>query len=145
MSGKKHPRSEGKFNFSVICELRSAICVETFNMISQQSMTGTKQGAMCLKLYHGEREIMGQAEKFMKRMSVYSNMWVPEETKSGTRWVIPERLHQQYGKVLVAGDNITGSLIQRLFENRPESQLSGTAIIARAKEAIKEAKKWTVY
>jgi len=42
-------------------------------------------------------------------MSVYSNLWEVEETKGGNRFIIAKRLHQQYGKVLVAGDNITDS------------------------------------
>ena len=141
MSGKKHPRSEVKFNFGVINELRSVICVETFRMIAQQSMTVAKQRDTCVKLYHGENEVMGQAEKFMKRLSIYSDMWEVEQSKSGPRYFIPERLHQQYGKILVAGDNITESLICRLYEKNPDEKLSGQAIISKAKEAVKEAKK----
>lgn len=141
MSDKKHPRSEGKFNFSVINEVRSVICVETFLMISQQSMTVPKQRDTCFKLFHGENEIMGQAEKFMKRLSIYSDLWVMEQGKLGPRYLIPERLHQQYGKSLVAGDNITESLIRRLYEKNHDDMLSGQAIVAKAKEAVKEAKK----
>lgn len=141
MSDKKHPRSEGKFNFSVINEVRSVICVETFLMISQQSMTVPKQRDTCFKLFHGENEIMGQAEKFMKRLSIYSDLWAMEQGKLGPRYFIPERLHQQYGKSLVAGDNITESLIRRLYEKNHDDMLSGQAIVAKAKEAVKEAKK----
>ncbi len=38
MSGKKNPRTEVRFNFSVINKIRSIICVETFRMIAQKSM-----------------------------------------------------------------------------------------------------------
>ena len=84
---------------------------------------------------------MGQAEKFIKRMSIYADMWEVEVTKLGNRYIIPECLHQQYGKVMVAGDNITESLIWRLFEKNPDELLTGVAIIAKAKDAVKEAKK----
>ena len=140
MSGKKNQR-EPKFNFGLINEIRSVICVESFNMISQKSMKVPEQRDSVFKLYHGESEIMGQAEKFIKRMSVYANMWEVEETKGGNRYIIPERLHQQYGKVLVSGDNITDSLIKRLYEKNSEELLTGAAIISTAKEAVKEAKK----
>ena len=82
MSGKKHPRSEVKFNFSVINEVRSIICVETFCMILQQSMTIAKQRETCFTLYHGEKEVMGQAEKFMKRTSIYADLWAMEQSKT---------------------------------------------------------------
>ena len=121
-SGKKNQR-EPKFNFSVINEIRSVICVESFNMISQKSMKVPQQKDSVFKLYHGEREIMSQAEKFIKRMSVYTNLWEVEETKGGNRFIIPERLHQQYGKVLVAGDNITDSLIKRQQYEKNEEEL----------------------
>ena len=139
-SGKKNQR-EPKFNFSMINEIRSVICVESFNMISQKSMKVPEQRDSVFKLYHGEREIMGQAEKFIKRMSVYTNLWEVEETKGGNRYIIPERLHQQYGKVLVAGENITDSLIKRLYEKNAEELLTGSTIISKAKETVKEAKK----
>jgi hypothetical protein len=43
--------------------------------------------------------------------------------------------------MLVGGDNITESLIRRLYEKDMDNMLSGQAIIAKAKEAVKEAKK----
>ena len=110
-------------------------------MISQKSMKVPEQRDSVFKLYHGEREIMGQAEKFIKRMSVYSNLWEVEETKGGNRFIVPERLHQQYGKVLVEGDNITDSLIKRQYEKNAEELLTGSTIISKAKETVKEAKK----
>lgn len=110
-------------------------------MISQKSMKVPQQKDSVFKLYHGEREIMSQAEKFIKRMSVYTNLWEVEETKGGNRFIIPERLHQQYGKVLVAGDNITDSLIKRQYEKNEEELLTGSTIISKAKEAVREAKK----
>lgn len=114
MSGKKYPRSKVKFNFGVINELRSVICVETFCLITPISMMDAKQQDAYIKLYHGEKEVIGQAEKFMKCSLIYSDMWEEEQSKNGPRYFIPERLHQQYGKMLVAGDNITESLICRL-------------------------------
>ena len=114
MSGKKNPRSEVRFNFSVINKIRSIICVEKFRMIAQKSMTVPKQREACFKLYHGEKEIMGQAEKFIKHSSIYSDVWAVEQSKQGPRYYIPERLHQQYGNMLVGGDNITESLIRKL-------------------------------
>lgn len=59
---------------------------------------------------------MGQAEKFMKCSSIYSDMWEVEQSKSGPQYFIPEKLHQQYDKMLVAGNNITESLICPLYE-----------------------------
>ena len=112
MSSKKNPRSEVKFNFSVINEIRSVICVETFRMIAQKSMVVPKQRKTCFKLYHGEKEIMGQAEKIIKRSSIYSDIWAVEQSKLGPRYFIPNRLHQQYWNMLVMGDNITESLIR---------------------------------
>lgn len=144
-SGKKHCRAEPKFNVSIINEVKSVICVETLNMISNKSMEVKKQHAECYKIYHGAvGTVMGQAEQFMKAgstQSVYSNMWVLEQTKSGNRYVVPEHLHQQYGKVMVCGDNITEDLIRRLYDNKPESRLNGKTIIARARLAMREAKK----
>lgn len=140
-SGKKQPRGEPKFNFSVINEIRSVICAETFTMISQKSMTVAIQRQEVFKKYHGKDEIMGQAEKFMKRMSVYADMWVSEQSKFGKRYCIAERLHQQYGKTLVAGDNISEGLIRQLYASNTDELLSGATIIAKAKEAVKEAKK----
>lgn len=140
-SGKKQPRSEGKFNFSHINEIRSAVVVETFNMIAGRDLTVEKQAKECLALYHGEKGIMGQAEKFMKRMAVYSQLWHEDQTKYGNRFVISERLHQQAGKALVAGDNITEALIRQQYATQPENQLSGTTIVSRAKDVVKEAKK----
>ena len=110
-------------------------------MIAQKSMTVPKQRETCFKLYHGEKEIMGQAEKFIKHSSIYSDVWAVEQSKQGPRYYIPERLHQQYGNMLVGGDNITESLIRRLYEKDMDNMLSGQAIIAKAKEAVKEAKK----
>ncbi len=63
-------------------EIRSIVYVETYNLILQTSMTIPKQQESCYKNYDGQSEIMGQAEKFLKRMSVYSNMWVAEQSKS---------------------------------------------------------------
>lgn len=144
-SGKKHGRAEPKINVKIINEMKSVICVETLNMISNKSMDAKKQRAECYKIYHGAvGTIMGQAEQFMKAgsmLSVYSNMWVLERTKSGNRYVIPERLHQQYGKVLVGGDNITEDHIRRLYDNKPESRLNGKTIITQARDTIREAKK----
>ncbi len=71
---KKHPRSEMKFLFSVINEVRSVFCVESFNKISQQSMKMPEQREAVFKIYHGGNKVMGQAEKNMKRMSVYKSM-----------------------------------------------------------------------
>lgn len=65
-SGKKHPRSEGKFQFSHINEIRSVICVETLNLLAGKDLTTEKQALECFQLYHGGAGIMGQAEKFMK-------------------------------------------------------------------------------
>ena len=107
-------------------------------MISQQNMTLPKQKEEVYKLYHGKDEIMGQAEKIMKRTSVYADMWVGEQTKFGQRNYIPEQLHQQYGKVLVAGDNITEGLIRQTYASNVDDMLSGSTIIAKAREAIKE-------
>jgi hypothetical protein len=140
-SGKKNARPEAKFNAKIINEVKSVVCVETFNSISKKDMDSKKQISECYKTYHGAQGIMGQAEQFMKQMSVYANIWEVEHTKNGIRHVIPERLHQQYGKVLVAGDNITESLIRRLYENKPDSRLNGKTIISRARVAIQGAKK----
>ncbi len=110
-------------------------------MIAQKSMTFPKQIETCFKLYYGEKEIMGQAEKFMNRTSIYSDIWSVEQSKLGPRYFIPERLHQQYGNMLVGGDNITESLICQLYEKHVDELLLGKAIISKAKEAVKEAKK----
>lgn len=140
-SGKK-PRAEAKFNFSIINELRSIICAETFLMIGQQSMKVPQQASACDKIYHGDndKEVMGQAAKFMKGMEVYGNIWMNEQTKFGPQIVLLERLHQQPGKVLVAGDNISEDLIWRTYATKPQ-YLTGLTIIAKAKEAIAGAKK----
>lgn len=140
-SGKKTARPEAKFQAKTINEVKTVVCVETFNLISKKDMDVKKQIAECYKTYHGAQGVMGQAEQFMKQMSVYANVWEVEHTKNGSRNVIPERLHQQYGKVLVAGDNITESLIRLLYENKPDSRLNGKTIISRARIAIQGAKK----
>ena len=43
--------------------------------------------------------------------------------------------------MLVGGANITGNLIHRLHEKNPDEMLSRQVIIAKVKEAVKEAKK----
>ena len=72
-----------------------------------------EQRESVFKLCHGdEKEVMGQAEQFMKWL-LDTNLWKVEEIKVGNCFIIYECLHQQYGKVLVAGDNLSVSLIRR--------------------------------
>lgn len=86
---------------------------------------------------------MGQAEKFVKGMSVYANIWVTEQGKHGPRRVVVDRLHQQYGRCLVAGDNITEQLVRLTYATK-DAELTGQTIVAKAKETDREAKKCIV-
>ena len=73
-------------------------------------------------------------------MSVYSNIWITEETRNGTRYIIPDRLYQQLDKVVVAGENISHHLIKLTYASKDEL-LTGGTIISKAKETLKETRK----
>ena len=49
-----------------INEIRSVVCLESFNLIRQGEMRGAGQKEQCAEVYHGSDEKMGQAEKFIK-------------------------------------------------------------------------------
>ena len=143
MSGNKQPRAEPPFIFSVINELRSAACFETFNMIASKDMKKPEQESTCFLNYHGDGvQIMGQAAKFMKGMDVYASLWTTEQTKFGDRKILLERLHQQSGKVLVADDNISEYLIRKTYALKQNKEiLTGPTIISKARLALAGAKK----
>ena len=105
-SSRKHACIEDKFNYAVINKLKSVICVETFNLIGSQSMMIMKQQDSSHDRYHRKDEMMGQVEKFMKGMDVYSNIWQVEATSFGNCHIIPYSLHCQPNKVLVQGDQV---------------------------------------
>ena len=142
---RKKARPELKFKFSIIGEMRSIAEVLAFDSISQTSMTKAVQIQTVYGLFHGDADngIMGEAEKFIKGIGPYATMvlWEADTTNDGTiRHVIPELLHQQQGKVLVRGDNITTTLIRRIYESK-EDMCKGETIIGHARASICEAKK----
>ena len=68
-------------------------------------------------------------------------LWDDATDKDGVaRKVIPDTLHRQYGKILVAGDNITHDLLLKTYESKDEL-VTGETLIANARAAIREAKK----
>ena len=143
MSGNKQRRAKPPFIFSVINEVRSVVCFETFNMIASKDMRKPQQEETCFHNYHGDGELtMGQAAKFIKGMDVYASMWSTEQTKFGERQIIHERLHQQSGKMLVAGDNISEHLIRKTYALKSNKEiLKGPTIISKAQAALAGAKK----
>ena len=139
-------RHKLKFPFRVITEFRSVCTVLVFNSICQQSMKKDQQIATVFRIYHGDKQahIMGHAEMFMKGVSEYVDMMVNEGTgvtlwddttdKDGVaREVILEMLHWQFGKILVAGDNITHDFLFKTYESKDK--------LVTARAAIRVAKK----
>jgi hypothetical protein len=109
-------------------------------------MKKDQQIATVFRIYHGDKQahIMGHAEKFMKGVSEYVDIMVNEGTgvtlwddttdKDGVaREVILEMLHRQFGKILVAGDNITHDFLFKTYESKDK--------LVTARAAIRVAKK----
>jgi hypothetical protein len=105
--------------------MRSIAKVLAFNSISQTNMTKAVQIQTVYGLFHRNADdgVMGETEKFIKGIGPYAKMvlWEADNTNDSTiRHVIPELLYRQRGKVLVRGDNITTTLICRIYESKED-------------------------
>jgi hypothetical protein len=128
----KKARCEIKFQFQVITELRTVYTVLVYDSICQQSLKKDQQHASVFPLFHGAKQadIMGHAEQFMKGVLKYAGMKIYEGSSvllwadstdnelGASRKVIPKMLHWQFGKIFLAGDNLTHDLLSRTYKSK---------------------------
>ncbi len=71
---------------------------------------------------------------------LWANYSTAKELGGAMIRLIPDTLHQQFGKLLVSGENITQDLLSRTYESKDELY-KGDTLISNAKAAIMESKK----
>ena len=145
-------RKEVKFQFGTIKHLRDVVAIVCLDLMKGKDLTVAKQQSTAYELFHGDEVngIMGEAGKFINGIGVYAKMkttegggvdlWIEEHTRAGPRTVISEAIHQQNGKSLVRGDNITQNLICRTFESKSDLY-KGEQILTHARAARAECRK----
>ena len=141
-------RKEVKFQFGTIKHLRDVVAIVCLDLMKGKDLTVAKQQSTAYELFHGDEVngIMGE----VGRIGVYAKMkttegggvdlWIEEHTRAGPRTVISEAIHQQNGKSLVRGDNITQNLICLTFESKTDLY-KGEQILTHARAARAKCKK----
>lgn len=140
-AAKKKPH-EDIFNFNIIREIRSIVCVESFEIISSRNMTLEKQREECERYYHGEGETIGQVDKFLLGLGVYGNCWERVAGKEGDELIFDDRLHRQKRRIMVSGKNINAEVLKRTYKKSNSSLMTGQTIVITAKNTIGCGRKW---
>ena len=133
-------RPHDVFPASVYTELKRTIAAESFRQFSDKDMTITKQKDACFNHYHGLEGLVSQISKFVEGKALFGNLWENTETTEGPCRVIPELLHRQTNKLLVAGTNLNPSYLDRQFK-LTGTLLSGRTARTYALDITRESKK----
>ena len=122
-------------------EFKRTIAAETARCFSSDDMIVKKQIEKAFNIYHGTADgLVSQITKFVEGKDCYKNLWETVDTQNGAVRAIPEWLHRQEGKVLVAGKNITEAYLNRSFK-RTGPLLAGRSIRGYAAATARQAKK----
>ena len=137
---KQKPRPLHTFPATFMTEIKRTIATESVSLFSATDMSINDQNLNAGWYYHGTAAIVSQIRKFLLGLDKYGNIWVKEDTPDGPTTVMPESLHRQMDKVLIAGRTITQTILERTFVNR-EGRVSGRTIRGWALICIRESKK----